>query len=546
MNEEITTFVERELASRRIPGAALAVIRPGQPAWLKGFATANIETDKPFTPQTPFSIQSITKTFVGTAIMQLAEEGRLSVDDPVSKHLPGVMRNQWEAENPVLVRHLLTHTSGLPVDTAGGPPGGPRNLEEFVLLVAQTARPPEEAMVYANWGYDVAGLLIEKLTGETWYGYIQQHICAPLGMSATTAYPAPESAAFGHYLSAVDDELHRLDRAQWPIDPSDPAGGLISTVDDLALFAVAHLAHDTSLMSRESFHHMHTVAAPQWGGGGMALGFRATRSNRRRLLCHGGDGSGFTNFLGLYPDEGIALILTLNRGGVAAARSVIANTVLDMAADNAPNARLRSSSPRAVPPDGLYSSSFWAIELAVETGDGALTARPVSGLVITDGPEPSRLDPTSDDAFSAEGGMLHGFEVTVTEDGALHGGLYPFTFTRIGDLPTPDEEPVDEDADVVGSWKGSATTPMGTLAISLEVKSPLEVWVSTPFRAEVALGDCEALPGRVSGQFSITVPTVGDMTMYPRLRVRGGKLKGPLYARGWFGELAMPAELEKA
>jgi len=288
MLERIEAFITRELEARRIPGAAIAIVRPGESTWSRGFGTANIETGEPFTPETPFSIQSITKTFVGTSIMQLQEKGLLSVNDPVAKHLPGVVQNEWEAENPVLVGHLLTHTSGLPVDTAGGPPGGPRTLEEYVRLVARTVRPPGADTVYANWGYDVAGLLIEALTGETWYGYIEKHICEPLGMRSTGVYP-PEQAAYGHYLSAVDGELHRMARAQWPVDPSDPAGGLVSTVEDLALFATAHLSGGGPLLSSETTGRMHSLSAGEPGGGGMALGFRVTRSNGRRLLCHGGD-----------------------------------------------------------------------------------------------------------------------------------------------------------------------------------------------------------------------------------------------------------------
>jgi hypothetical protein len=122
---------------------------------------------------------------------------------------------------------------------------------------------------------------------------------------------------------------------------------------------------------------MHGVSACQADVRGMALGFRSTWSNDSELLCHGGDGSGFTNFLGFYREEGVAVVLTLNRGGVQAARSVIANTVAAMCLDRAPRRRTASAVETAPLADGLYTSSFWNIELAIET-PGTLTARPVA------------------------------------------------------------------------------------------------------------------------------------------------------------------------
>jgi hypothetical protein len=448
----------------------------------------------------------------------------------------------------VLVRHLLTHTSGLPVDTAGGPPGGSHTLEEYVRLVARTVRPPGADTVYANWGYDAAGLLIEALTGETWYGYIDKHICEPLGMRSTGVYP-PEHAAYGHYLSAVDGELHRMARAQWPVDPSDPAGGLVSTVEDLALFATAHLSGGGPLLSSETTGRMHSLSAGEPGGGGMALGFRVTRSNGRRLLCHGGDGSGFTNFLGLYPDEGIAVALTLNRGGMQAARAVIGNGVLAAVAGDgdALAGRLYAGGGGGSVGAGLYASNFWDIVLAVETTDEITSTRPLSGLVVSDGPEPSLLVPAAGDAtFIGSGGMLSGFEVTVGEDRAIYGGLYPYRFARLGDVPAILDEPLDEGADLIGTWRGTITTPMGALALSLELTGATSTAISTPFGQGLPLEECDASAGRVAGRFTLTVPGVGELIMYPRLEVRGGKLSGPIYAQGWFGELPMLAELEHA
>jgi hypothetical protein len=191
-------------------------------------------------------------------------------------------------------------------------------------------------------------------------------------------------------------------------------------------------------------------------------------------------------------------------------------------------------------------SSFWDIELAVEASDEGVTVRPISGLVVADGPDPSVLTPSHDGAFIGEGGMLSGFEVNLGEDSAIYGGLYPYRFAFTGDVPVMLEEPVDETAELSGAWRGTIATPMGALALSLDVLGPASGTISTPFGQDLRLEECEASAGRCSGRFSLTVPTVGDMIMHPRLEVRAGKLKGPVYVQSWFGELSMHAELERA
>jgi CubicO group peptidase (beta-lactamase class C family) len=540
MLERIEGFITREIEARRIPGAAIAVVRPGEPVWSRGFGLARIETGEPFTPGTPFSIQSVTKTFVAAAIMQLQEKGMLSVDDPVAKHLPGVVQNEWEAAKPVLIRHLLTHSSGLPVDAASPPVETPRTLGQFVRLVARTVRPPETDIVYANWGYDTIGLLIEELSGLAWFECIDEHICGRLGLRQTTG-SAPAGAATGHYLSAVDGDLHPMAPPHWNIEGGSPGGAIFSSVEDLARFATAHLEDGGEILGRASAAQMHAVSAEEPGGGGMALGFRATRSNGRRLLCHGGDGAGFTNFLGLYPDDGIAVVLTLNRGGVQAARSVIANTVLGLTTSvKKPRRRVSAALPRP----GVYTSNFWDIEIALEREGEEPTTKPLSGLVVTDGPEPTRLMATEEGTFAGDGGMFHGFDVTVSDDGSVYGCPYPYRFERTGELPAA-PPPLDAGDNVLGTWRGAVRTPMGPLAITFEVTDPATVAVSTPFAQGMPVEGASARNGRLSGRFPITVPGVGDLELFPRLEVRGGSLTGPIITRGMFGEIQMEAVAER-
>src|SRR5207249_6601363 len=129
----------------------------------------------------------------------------------------------------------------------------------------------------------------------------------------------------------------------------------------------------------------------------------------------------------------------------------------------------RGGYERDRPQEGVYTSNFWDIELAVEMTDKGVIARPLSGLLIADGPEPSDLVPARDGTLIGRGGMFNGFEVTLGADGSLYGGLYPYRFARTGDVQMAKEEPLDEAADLVGDWGGAITTPMGPMIVTLSV-----------------------------------------------------------------------------
>jgi hypothetical protein len=333
----------------------------------------------------------------------------------------------------------------------------------------------------------------------------------------------------------------------WPWQLVDTSGSVSSTVEEMGRFLAAHLSDGEPLLTRESVEAMRQVHAPEGPPtSGMGLGWRVTRSNGRKLICHGGDGSGFTNFMGGYPELETGIVLTLNRGGAAAARSVIANTVLGMLAG-------RGEAPGESSRDwqrfvGAYESTYWNAKADFTTEDGAPRVTVKSGLVVSDGGEETLLSPLGDGVFAAEGGMLHGFEVALQErEGGLEfaGGLYPFTFRRTGEIAPEDVLTPDEGAALAGHWRGKAVTPLGPLMLEVEVSDEGRATVSTPFAKGVALDECVAAKGRLSGRFNMTVPAAGELIVHPRLIATSGKLRGPVYAWGVFGELTFPAELER-
>ena len=530
-----------EVERNGLAGLAIALIKDGEQVWSKACGAASIETGVLLAPEMPFAIMSVTKTIVSTALMQLRDEGHFHLDDPVNKHLgPVRVQNQWEAERPVRVRDLMTHTSGLPVGGLASSTKLP--LAEFVSAYARCERRPGEAIVYANWGFDVIGVLIERLSGMAVGDYLRERVFEPLGMTtALFGNPEPEPThATGHLRSLMDGKVRTLPLPDWWTIPATPAGGCWMSVGDLAKFVAAHLSDGGPLLSAETAAEMHRLHFPQGrSDSGQGLGFRVTRSNGRRLICHGGDGGGFTAFIGAYPEERAGVVLLINTAGMQGARSVVGNTALALLAGEP---RRRTSDAAAIP-EGVYRSTWWDMLIEARNLERpTLTA--TEGLVLADENAVSTLELAGEGRFQAEGGIFHGFEVAV-QDGEITGGVYPYTFVREGDLPSG-EDIVHEQANMTGVWKGAIRTPVGPLAVVLEINRTSEATVSSPFGQNIALENVNAEKGHLEGEFKMSVPGYGELRNFVRLFSLHGHLAGRVFLCSDAGEVAASVELERA
>ena len=165
------------MEQKQIPGVSLAVMREGEILKVEGYGLANVELNVPVTPQSAFHTESLGKTFTAVGVMILVEEGKVELDDKVTKYFPG--SPGWK---DVTVRHLLTHTSGIPDHVAefGGAPfidfRQDYTEDELIRLIA--ARPldfePGEKRIYCNSGYVILGALIRRVTGKPWAAFLQE------------------------------------------------------------------------------------------------------------------------------------------------------------------------------------------------------------------------------------------------------------------------------------------------------------------------------------------------------------------------------------
>jgi CubicO group peptidase (beta-lactamase class C family) len=220
--------IRAEMAKRHIPGLSVAVLKTGKPATIKSYGLANLETGAAVTPQTVFKIASLSKAFIADAVLLLAQENKLALDDRVSKYLTDAPRT-WR---DITVRQLLNHTSGIVRDPADYHPYDPQPVMDVVRSAygLPLATPPGEKFLYSNIGYYVLAEIASRVSGQSWDSYIAAHFFVPAGMTATRT-TTPEimpGRASGYYWR----NNRYLNAENWVA--VRPSGAFLSSAQDMA------------------------------------------------------------------------------------------------------------------------------------------------------------------------------------------------------------------------------------------------------------------------------------------------------------------------
>jgi CubicO group peptidase (beta-lactamase class C family) len=309
----IDDYVRSKIESAHLPGVALAIVEGDQVVYLAGYGVAD-PMNRPVTPQTPFLIGSITKSFTALATLQLADAGRIDLDAPVQRYLPWFHTADRAASARITVRQLLTMTSGLPQlyePQVWSPDDG--DLEDAVRLLgdARPHAPPGTSFNYSNSNYETLGLVIARASGQSYEAYLRTHILGPLDMqrSFTSQDEAIRSGmATGHqwwFGIPVATTIPYV-RAELP------AGYLISSAEDMSHFIVAELNEGrfegTSVLSPRMMAFRHTPPAPDAYG----LGWEAARVNGHLLLNHDGGTATFQASVFIDPAARIGVFVVTN------------------------------------------------------------------------------------------------------------------------------------------------------------------------------------------------------------------------------------------
>ena len=315
LQKTIDSLVTGALAEGPVAGMSVAVVRGRDTVVMKGYGFADIENDVRATPQTVYRIGSITKQFTSAAVLRLVEEGKLSLDDAIGKHLP-TLPAAWRG---VTIRQLLNHTSGIPSYTNAGPRWATRMRLDLPhdSLIGIVANDTMDFAIGSRWrynnsGYYVLGMLIERMAGRPYGEELRQRFFVPLGLSSTVycdTRPIIRHRAQG-YSVAPDRKLVNAD----PLSMGQPfaAGSLCSTVGDLVAWQralasgrVVKPASYTAMTTPEG-----AAIGPHYGFG---LG-RDTILGHQRVL-HGGGINGFNSMLQYYPDDSLSVAVLGNTNG---------------------------------------------------------------------------------------------------------------------------------------------------------------------------------------------------------------------------------------
>ena len=316
----LDAWIRATVASRDQPGLSIGIVDDQALIWAKGYGYADLQTKTPATPKTLYRIASISKLFTSTSIMQLRDAGKLQLDDPVAKHLPW-FKIQTPTPGPVItIRHLLTHTSGLPREAVGvnwSDLTFPKREEMMRRLVEQeTVWPAETKWKYSNLALSLAGEVVASVSGEPWAQYVEKHILMPLGMTSTRALPEPDLAGLATgYGRRVPDQ--RDVEPFVDIEAERPAGNLASNVEDLAKFVSLQLRDGepggAQILKGSTLREMHRVhwLRPDWKSG-WGLGFSVRRVDKQTRVGHGGSLPGHRTQVEIAPKLKLGVIVLTN------------------------------------------------------------------------------------------------------------------------------------------------------------------------------------------------------------------------------------------
>ncbi|MCP3143864.1 serine hydrolase [Pyxidicoccus xibeiensis] len=314
VQRELDAIVRAELSQGPVAGMSVGVTRGGQ-RWVCAYGQRDVARRLPATPRTTYRMASVTKSFTAVAVMQLVEQGKLSLDADISTLVPGYPAKQW----PVTVRDLLGHLSGVPTydGTASSNNVKAVSTAEAVAVFAQKplAFEPRTRYLYTTWGYNLLGAAVEAASGQSYRDYLREHVFGPAGMAHADldiTATRDEHQAAGYRLQGGALKPSRF------LDVSSRfgGGGTRATVGDMLGFGRAVVAH--TLVKRETMGRMQASMATADGRlTDYGMGFATYPLRGHYLVAHAGGQPETTTLLVMFPAEDTVIALATNVEGEA-------------------------------------------------------------------------------------------------------------------------------------------------------------------------------------------------------------------------------------
>ena len=329
LRREIDAMVGRVLSATGVPSASVAIVQDGRLAYRRAYGDAGLKPRVPAQPEMRYSIGSISKQFTATAILMLAEQGKLSLDDPVARFVPGLTRAP-----EITIRQLLSHTAGYqdywPQDYV--PPFMLQPVSADQILERWARKPldfePGTQWQYSNTGYVIAGLIVERAGGQPLFEFLREHIFTPLGMSSVMNIDQErltETDATGYLRYGLGPpRVAPKEGKGWLF----AAGELAMTAEDLAKWDLSLIQQ--TLLKPVSYREMESAIVLKNGiASNYGLGVSVRRESSHRSIAHAGAVSGFTAENVVFPDDRFA-VAVLSNGDSGTAAAAIARKIVPL------------------------------------------------------------------------------------------------------------------------------------------------------------------------------------------------------------------------
>jgi CubicO group peptidase (beta-lactamase class C family) len=501
------------------PGAAAIVTQGGRTVYAKGQGLADVEAKRPITADTVFRLGSITKQFSAAVVLQLADEGKLSLDDPVSKYVPSLPQPGASAT----VRQLLNHTVG--VQSYTGIPGWmteantsrPHSTAEMIALFKDLPSPskPGEKWSYNNSGYVLVGAVIEAVTGKSWHQAIEERIAKPLGLRTIRFGEGPIPNMAAGYTMRPEGV-----RPAMKIHMSVPhaAGGLVGSVRDLATWGQA--LHHGKVVSAASYSAM-TSPTKLPDGETVPYGFGIGQEEVRGLKGHAHSGGifGFSTNSIYIPEKDLYVAVFVNSDQPSVSPGVIMQRLAALAAGDAyPAFKKSAAAPASIEPLlGLYKVKEGEAERRFFMRDGQLYTQRSGG-------EELKVHSAGGDRFFYGPETLTWFEVKRDPGGAHllemhHQGAHKAELSvRTGPVP-PEPAAVQVPRAVLERYAGDYRLGPGLATVAVGEGGTLSA--TLPGQAPRALRPVSATEFRVQG-VDATVAFEEEGGAVARLVIRQG------------------------
>ena len=315
--DNVDDYVKAQMERQHIPGISIVVIKDQKVVKLEGYGLANVELNVPARPDTVYKIGSVSKQFIATGIMLLVQDGKISLDDNVGKFLEGTP-DTW---NPITIRHLLTHTSGIVREAPGFDPLKIQNDADVIKTAYSLPRrfTPGEKYEYCNVGYFTLAEIISKVSGKPWPDFLNERVFAPLEMNATRTTNMTELVP-----NRANGYIWRNGKLQnasiyFALRPS---GALLSTVLDLARWDAA--LRTEKLLKQSTLEQMWTPVKLNNGKTHpYGFGWELEPVGGHKQVNHGGSLPGFRSQLARFVDDKVTVVVLTNGDNANAASIAI-------------------------------------------------------------------------------------------------------------------------------------------------------------------------------------------------------------------------------